>query len=216
MHEFGNEFLDAKLLEAVRNAVRERSWVMRDLMWPRQDEALGGAWGSFCSTVDRDDDVRMTGEIPPAAILEEVGSLVRRLPERLLHLPAGHEFWRARIHDDAEGRGCLSARGLGTVPPERAKQANRMSPAGIPLFYGAETSDTAVREVANGAAKFVSFASFTTSRSCVVDLTTLPDVGMFDPVRGRDRRGYRFLNRFAETLSQRVEPGDVHIDYVPT
>ena len=43
---------------------------------------------------------------------------------------------------------------LGPPPLEKANQANRMSPAGIPMFYGCDDEDTALRETASEVGDF--------------------------------------------------------------
>ena len=108
---------------------------------------------------------------------------------------------------------------LGTCPRDKAKQANRMSPAGIPMFYGANDALTAVREVGFlSANQYATWCAFETSQaSTVIDFTGLPPVpSMFDPEMGGIRRLLIFLHRFVKQLSDRIRPDFEQIDYVPT
>ena len=98
-------------------------------------------------------------------------------------------------------------------------KANRMSPAGIPMFYGAVDADTAITEVtcASDDTHVTWYQFELTSALRVVDLTRLPpEPSMFDPELGSMRRQIRFLNMFVQQLSDRVEPDHEQIDYVPT
>lgn len=228
-YEFCDVLTGDGLVEAVRDTMLERNWVERNWVWRRRDEVLTDAWDAFCELVKREpwdvahqeqhdrEDVRFTAEVSAEAILDEVGVLLSRLPGRVHRLAAGSMFWRARVHEESEMEKCRSVKELGTAPPKDAA-ANRMSPAGVPLFYGAQLADTAVRETTHGGSSgFVTYGRFETTRSCiVVDLMQLPAVSMFDPVLGGDWRYFRFLNQFTETLSRPVEQKVEHADYVPT
>ncbi len=217
------------LVEAVAGASHDRMWVRRNFAWPRRDEALSAGWQRFREAVmyetrfvfwlrpdpDAEEAVR-TGEVPATRILDEVGQLIEDLG--LMHeLPAGQTFWRAQAHDARSIP--LTAKRLGTAPPEKANQANRMSPAGIPMFYGAADSDTAVREVAvRNSQRRVSAGEFVLSRPCwVIDFTQLPPIpSMFDPEDGYRRRAISFMHAFVDDLSRPARKKSEQIDYVPT
>jgi len=220
-------FSSQELLDAVRAAVHDITWVESDFITRRRDEVLIEAWDRFCEAVKQetrfvvwllppDEDDLAPGEIPPAKILEHVAPLIERL-DLVRDLPAGQRVWRARTH-------CMrlieaTASALGTVPRESALKANRMSPAGIPMFYGATDADTAIEEVAFASTDtYVTWSQFElTADLRVVDLTRLPsEPSMFDPELGSMRRQIRFLNMFVEQLSDRVQPDHDQIDYVPT
>ena len=111
---------------------------------------------------------------------------------------------------------------LGPLPEDKATQANRMSPAGIPMFYGCDDEDTALREAASGSG-FFAVGEFETMRPAVLlDLTDIPKVpGLFEHVPDFQaidpRRTLRFLDHVAGEMSRRIERDDrVHIEYVPT
>ena len=159
----------------------------------------------------------MLGEIPPAKILDQVGALLEQL-ELVRELPAGYRLWRAHTHKEPAIDEHSSAR-LGTVTRELALKANRMSPAGIPMFYGSTDVDTAIREAAcSSDLPHATWAEFElTSGLPVVDLTRLPtEPSMFDPELGSIYRQIRFLNTFVRQLSDRAKPEHEQIDYVPT
>ncbi|GGQ70226.1 HEPN-associated N-terminal domain-containing protein [Couchioplanes azureus] len=217
------------LVEAVQTAMHDRTWVEKDFAWRRRDQVLNESWDQFCNAVkyrtryviwlqDDPDELEAdhTGEVPPARILDEIGRLIERL-NLIQPLPAGSRLWRAQTHSDPTID--HTAARLGTSPVKYAKQANRMNPAGIPMFYGAADSKTAIREVAfRTDDSHVTLGLFETSiDSVVVDFTCLrPVPSMFDPEWGGFRRQLLFLHRFVNQLSDRVRPEYEQIDYVPT
>jgi len=229
-YEHGDVLTGDGLTKAVSRSVVDTTWVEKNFAWRRRDEVLGDAWGQFCEMVKyqtryvlwlRDDvdldEAQRTGEVPPAMVLQEVGHLLERLGVCVRILPPGFGLWRARAH--TEGQILATASDLGTAPREHATQANRMSPAGISMFYGAIEQATAIREVAvRSKNKLATSGRFKTSRSCtVVDFTRLPETpSMFDPEWGSAWRYLRFLNSFTTALSEPARYTYEQIDYVPT
>jgi len=219
------------LLDAVRDAMHDRPWVEVNFAHPRRDEALFASWERFCEAVqyetryvfwlredEDEEEMRWTGEIPASRILDELGGLIETL-DLVRDLPAGYRLWRARVHSCPA---VSEASELGTAPREFATRANRMNPAGIPMFYGAQNIETAVREAAVHADeedRWVTVGAFETSRPCtVVDFTNLPEVpSMFDLERDRQRRPLLFLHKFVDQLSKPPRATEYEpIDYVPT
>jgi hypothetical protein len=230
VEEFGDVLVGEGLLDAVQEAMDNRIWVEAHFIQPRRDEALFAGWERFCEAVQyktryvfwrrhEDDEQGLgAGDIPASRMLDELGDLIDTL-DLLRELPAGHRLWRARPHELPAV--AWDASDLGTAPRERATQANRMSPAGIPMFYGAENPATAIQEVAvraDDTHRWVSAGAFETSQPCVVvDFTNLPSVpSMFDPERGRQRRPLLFLREFVAQLSKPARVTHEQIDYVPT
>ncbi len=220
-----------ELQETVREAARHDDvWVERDFIAPRQDEALLDGWERFSHQVmyrtrhvfwlappDKDEHYLGGGEIPAAAILETLGGLIPRAG-LVQQIPAGHRLWRARAHDDVVQH--WSASLLGTASPDQARQPNRMSPAGIPLFYGADSPATAIREVARHTpddTMLVTYAAFETTRPCtVIDFTRLGSIPtIFDTDRAHLRRALMFLHEFVTRISAEAD-GREHLEYVPT
>jgi RES domain len=133
--------------------------------------------------------------------------------------PAGERFWRGRACGAADAFD--SADALGTPPPEHALSSNRMSPAGIPAFYGADDLDTVIDEILTvaGPDPYWSAGEFATSRDCILlDLASMPEPpSIFDVKQRPLRRPLCFLAEFADDISKPLgELGREHIDYVPT
>ena len=138
----------------------------------------------------------------------------------LKELPVGSRLMRSRCEDDGECH--ETAEQIGPPPLGKANQANRMSPAGIPMFYGAGDEDTALMETASEPGHFA-IGEFETLRQAVLlDLTDIPDVpSLFEPVPDAaevlPRRALRFLHHVVGELSRRIKRGaGDHVEYVPT
>ena len=151
----------------------------------------------------------------PRGILDAAGQLMHQI----IHpIPAGTQITRVRIlnENNTQMRAC----DLGTNTPERTKFPNRMSPAGIPLFYGADTLTTAVKEVAqtaNGAHCYAGI--FETSRSSLmIDFTKPIKVpSIYDQKNSHKRASKRFLESFSSEMALPVnKDGEENIDYIPT
>ena len=224
--EFADVFVGRGLLAAVQEAMHHITWVENDWATRRRDVVLSEAWDRFCEAVKfktrfvfwmlTADHGRGAGELHPAKILDQVGELVDRL-SLVRVLPPGYRVWRAQSHNQPAID--HSASRLGTAPREEALTANRMSPAGIPMFYGSTDLDTAISEVAcHSPDRNVTWGQFElTADLPVVDFTRLSAVpSMFDPKLGSIHRQIEFFHRFVAQLSNRARPRHEQIDYVPT
>lgn len=220
------------LAERMKEILHERTWVERDFAVRRRDTVLRDAWDGFSEAVkyrtryvlwlveDPEDWRNEPGEVPPGRVLYSIGSILDELG-LIRELRATTAIWRAQTHRDPELESPVTAGRLGTAPRTHAKQANRMSPAGIPMFYGAEESATAIAEVTRHLAAgkdHVTVGAFTSTEPInVVDFTSLPkSISIFDPDLGHLSRQVEFLNEFVAEMSRPVAPDDEQIDYVPT
>ena len=132
-------------------------------------------------------------------------------------LESGTAIYRVRFSDELDNYG--TGADMGTVPRHEAKTANRMSPVGIPMFYGAFFPDVALSEVKRKEShKFKHVAMFSPSRSLfVADFTELPSL----PSIFSEDRSFRptvfFLKRFAEEISKPLKDDDLdHLEYLPS
>jgi hypothetical protein len=142
--------------------------------------------------------------------VEEVG-LVRELP-------AGAKLFRGRVGPSTKPY--RSSRSLGP-PPQRKAVASRMSPAGVPMFYGALDEHTSIAETVLGHLKkgeVLNLGAFETLENMyLLDLTKVPPVpSLFSPSRHL-RPTVGFLRAFLSDLSKPIKKDDrVHTEYVPT
>ena len=97
-----------------------------------------------------------------------------------------------------------------------------MSPAGIPMFYACDNPETALRETASCAGRFVLGYFETRRKSIILDLTNIPPVpSLFavipDSLEFIPRVVLGFLNHVADEISKPIQRDDrVHIEYTPT
>jgi len=133
-------------------------------------------------------------------------------------LEKGAIVFRARV--DNRDKYLSDASALG--PPEVAKNSNRMSPAGIVMFYGAFDARTAVEETfhpdeVGTANKVVTVAQWRCRRDLLIlDLTELPPMPSYfgDPEL---HHGIAFLHAFVQDFEKPVARDDMeHVEYVPT
>jgi HEPN/RES N-terminal domain 1/RES domain len=161
-------------------------------------------------------DERQEG-VSASRMLEAIGDVVDELG-LVKEMPAHMHFFRGRI--GSSGKPYRTARKLGP-PPERKAVANRMSPAGIAMFYGAADEYGAIAETVFGRlpkGKILNVGVFeTTENMHVLDLTNVPGIpSLFSPSRHL-RPILRFLRSFIIDLSKPIKKDDrVHTEYVPT
>ena len=138
----------------------------------------------------------------------------------LSELPVNTSLWRVRVHKESDNISKDSD--LAAPPIKCAIQPNRMSPAGISMFYGSEDYETAVAETLDrdrATDKLVTRGLFHPVRSLnILDLSDLPDIPSFFDIDAFDvRHVLVFLRDFAEEVSKAISrDGCEDIDYVPT
>ncbi len=215
--------------EEIVEAFGDKTWNQKDLFSLWEGDALRYGWEAFVKAVKyqrryvflrpkkrgRSDD-----EVPtPDKMLDRIGAVIKEV-ELVRTMDADTRWFRARVHGPAEKY--TSAAELGTVPRKAARSSNRMSPAGIPMFYGAGDQSTAIAETYTpnpGTPAVVTVAKFRTARDgWVVDLSALPRFpSLFDEGRRHLRAPISFLRSFVEDLAKPiVKDGREHIEYVPT
>ncbi|MFI2211321.1 RES family NAD+ phosphorylase [Streptomyces sp. NPDC020141] len=218
--------VDPKVARALLERVRPARWRLREV--PGPGDPAGAApvepWSVFRERVRRErrpvppwSGADRPGGASSTGVLDAVSAAVQRLG-LVRTLPPGHRVWRGRMRADTARPG-YSAASIGSTPPSRAT-ANRMSPAGVPMFYGSEDVATVVAEIsAHDPRPYVAAAAFRTTRPVpVVDLSNVPDEpSVFDPGRESLIRPVAFIRAFSEDLSQPVVlDGRERTAYVPT
>jgi hypothetical protein len=219
-----------ELREEAARSFSGTEWANRDYASLTEYEVLESGWQRFSDQVkhrtrflflqelepDVGDDYNA---IPPGRMLDALGRLFQEY--RLFRVfPLGTEFVRTRVIQPGERPS--TAAELGTAPREVATQSNRMSPAGIPMFYAAIDENTAVLETYEpnrSASSELAIARFRSARALnVLDLTCLPDIpSQFDEENRNKRFAIMFLRAFEHDLTQPVARDDrVHVEYVPT
>lgn len=111
-------------------------------------------------------------------------------------------------------------RHLGAPPPKLAR-AGRLSPAGIPLFYGALDEPTALAELRMAVGESAIAGAFLLTRPLrVLDLAALERVfkrlSYFQPDFRSEVSRLAFLRTFGSIISRAVGPTDAELEYIPT
>jgi hypothetical protein len=214
------------LIADVVRALPEQAWAQRDFYRLRPDERMRYGWEEFAETVkhhrryffsDQGIDTEDPDYMAPGALLGAIGDalrdggLVRPLPDE--------PIYRVRTHGSQEHP--QTAAELGAPAAALIDRSSRMSPAGVPLFYGALDQATATAEAreANPGAEAWTMGTFRARRPArIVDLSTPPEVpSLYDPARRDLRPGLIFLRHFVGEISKPfVRDNRIHIEYVPT
>jgi hypothetical protein len=160
-------------------------------------------------------------ETQPSEMLKVIGEAIH-FTSLTKTLSPGTKLWRVRVHKPKES--LKRASEISAPPLAKAIYPNRMSPSGVPMFYGADDFDTATLETIdpNGMrGKRVTGASF---RNIIplnmLDLTAIPapsDVGFFCDWTREVREAIKFLRAFTVDISKPVAKDESqHTEYVPT
>jgi hypothetical protein len=214
------------VLEAIFDVITEDEW-NEDPGSLRPNVALRYAWDDFREKVKHEarfvflsipeESSPDPDEFTTSEILEKLINIIQSR-EVIKDVPAGRVFYRGRMIDDP-AVGSYDASTLGSPPPMRAS-ANRMSPAGISMFYGCDDVPTVVAEIGSHTAKrFAVLGEFETTRPLqMANLAALPPIpSVFDPEQRKYYYELVFLHGFAHDLSASVAlDGREHIEYVPT
>ncbi|ARF17482.1 HEPN-associated N-terminal domain-containing protein [Sporosarcina ureae] len=215
------------LFEDIRSALMDTMWCKVDPYGSTEDEELFYTWNDFSEQVKHsirylflNSSYRLDDEkkrAVPHEILDIIASFVEEL--NLLKKVSSSKFFRARI--SSEGELFHRAKEIGTPAKEYAKSSNRMSPAGIPMFYGADSKETALLEVEYRPGKNVvaSIGEFVNNEKLILlDLTSLPSLpSIFDEDERKKRSVVKFFYNFLNDFTKPVaKDGREHVDYVPT
>lgn len=202
------------LLDDIFRSIDIPQWCRQDPYGPKPGEELILDWSRFADQIKHhvryvfyrtrareygDRDVLERHQ--PYEILNKLGEIVNELG-LIQTLPANTPFVRARVSQKKIPKG---VKHLGPPPKEKALYSNRMSPAGIPMFYGSVDEKTAIAETydrKDKSHKWVTVATFqTTQQFKVLDLTQLPSFpSLFDAEKRHFRAPLIFLRSFLTTV----------------
>lgn len=219
-----------KVMAEIRDCLEDKTYASRWWIELEPDQAYSSAWSEFREQIlhrtrfvfwaarDGGEQHPGNGEVSVANVLQAIGRLLERF-ELIKTLPAGTLIYRARGHSRQEDSLGWAAADLGTNLPANTTSSSRMSPPGIPLFYGADDLDTALAEVGRADSReFFTAGQFaTTQPMTIVDLTNVPEVpSIFDPRLGGSRGELTFLNDLVTQLREPIDTARSNVDYVPT
>jgi hypothetical protein len=220
------------VVEALVDAIDDNGWVARDFYVGTEEDRLVDGWDRFTELIKHHsrffflrpepDDHDFGADIKPHAMLDTIADvIVRKLGDYGLVSSITTDQRVVRVRLDAE-REHTTASALGSPPAEFARRSNRMSPAGVPMFYGAFNIQTALAETFDpdiSEDPIVSAGTFKPVRDLrILDLANLPEIpSIYDEDRNYLVHALRFLHAFAHDISKPIErDGREHVEYVPT
>lgn len=206
---------------ALVDAVGWETWCEYDWLSLDLDQELLLNWERFCKIVKHQRRFFFHNIADP-------DDREQRSPAELLHFVADFAYQQGMVRTISRGtpvyrarplgnrRFELTAAELGPPPAQRAVQANRMNPAGIPMMYVAEKRKTALAEIPPGRVAVGKFELIRDIR--LVDLACLPPIpGVFSNASRQTRLGCKFLHMFRDAIVKPVARDKrVHIDYLPS
>jgi hypothetical protein len=215
----------AEVMDAIRDSIDEDIWVERDMFSLSGVHKYVASWDRFCAAVkhrtryffDREHEDDSHDTIPVPEMLDALREMLED-SGLLLELPANLVIYRVRSHKNTEQ--CTTCEALGP-PPEDKAPTNRMSPAGISVFYGAFEMATARVEAGYSmpdAGHTLTGAAWHCTRPLrVLDLSKLPPAPSIFAASREERGALLFLHEFIRSITAPVvHDGREHIDYVPT
>lgn len=219
------------LLADIQAVMIPDTWVQRNWQWPSDEERLSYSWDAFKALVKHRTRflfIRWPSRYPhdpdemsPLEFFDTLVNLLHSLPEVTVDVDVDTPLYRGRMYLAEPDLAKCGAKELGPAPIDRAG-ANRMSPAGISMFYGATDIDTAVAEIgAHSSHPWAVVGEFKPARALrVIDLShlpALPSIFDFNETTRANYDGIAFLHQFVKDLTLPIIlDGREHIEYVPT
>ena len=220
---------DSDVTDAIIDVVGSNGWVEREYYVGDESQRLEWGWDAFKDVVKHQtryvflapEESDGSAEVPPSRMLAAIGeTVIDDLADLNLitEITVDTDLFRIRIGPNLYQTGAE----LGTPPAQFANQSNRMSPAGIPMYYGAFDIDTARAEAfdpEHHTGQILSIGTFRPTRNLrVLDLAYLPGIpSVFEEGSHYRIHPLRFLHAFANDIVQPIaRDGREHIEYVPT
>lgn len=195
------------------------TWCLRDPYGDREHEYLYYSWQHFKEIVKHQTRFYFSSSKDAHEILNHVGRRVDKL-NLFRVLEKGSALYRGRQHLNSEK--ITEAKQMASPPKALAIHSNRMSPAGISMFYCSFDENISRLETIDPVDKIrtrITTAKFKNQEDLyLLDLTNIPALpSIFDPDRREDFSSIIFLNQFVSDLSKEIKrDGKEHIEYIPT
>ncbi|MBB5645914.1 HEPN-associated N-terminal domain-containing protein [Pedobacter cryoconitis] len=227
-YEIGLETDNDNLWKDILLVFGNQEWCEKDPYADRENVELEYNWNQFKQVVKHKSRYVFLGsnqfkesmnQLPVDEILDDIGRRVDNLNLFKL-LPIGTLLYRCRQHKSSEI--LTQAKQLAAPPYHLANTSNRMSPAGISMFYCAFDVPTCHAETIDATdivKDQVTTGVFQNKEKLfLLDLTKLPALpSIFDPAKRNNYFSIMFLEKFVQDLSKPIEKdGSEHIEYVPT
>lgn len=222
MDDLGLVTEDDDLNKDIEEVFTTQEWIERDILHEDYRRALFDKWKQFADAVthSRRFTFLATPEFLPLVkgdklieskdILTSLKELI--VAQKLVRtIKEGKILYRARrVKDKDKSYGFPDI----TAAPHNAASANRMSPAGISLFYASYSRETAIDECLGDKTDALLIGEFETKKDLVVlDLTKIPGPSFW--MDGWQEN--QFLHSFNREITKRLDPKDTNLlQYIPT
>lgn len=217
---------NSELDEDIYGCFPDGPWCIIDPFNSTEGEELKYSWDYFCKLVKHSH--RYTFFMEPeftepfersenglGDILLELSRCV--IDSKLIkELPIGTIVYRGQVHSHTE---VITSFERLVSPPDELASQNRMSPAGISMFYGGFDLDTVKAEIYteedNIKGKIITTGEFSTIQPLLmVDFTEIPNASVFS---NYNLHRLEFLRSFSKSIAQPyTRDNKVNIEYVPT
>lgn len=218
------------VLDEIQSVMVDDAWVRRGWQWPSEGDRLRFSWDAFKDLVKHQSrflfmnrprhGTDQPDELSPVEFFEELADLLAKEPGVRSVIGPSTPLYRARTFESAQELSTLPVTEVFPPSPTLCRSSNRMSPAGIPMFYGASDPDTALVEVsAHNTRQHAVVGEFRPTRDILmIDMTALPELpSIFEEDVAQRYDTVLFLRRFAEDIVLPIKlDGREHIEYVPT
>ena len=197
-----------------------QEWIRHNPMSFTEGQWVSYYWKSFCDTIKSRrrftiDEYEFESDyygdtLSYKDVISRIFSAIKDA-QMCITLHQGTRLYRSRTFDHKPQT--LNFNDLTSAPYEYAKQ-NRMSPAGISMFYSSLQAKTNIAELGPTDGVIVT-GRFTLKKDVrILDLTSLPSQSYW----GKGDIGeMQFLRDFSKEVSRPIDQDDrIHIEYLPT
>lgn len=206
-------------------------WVHEHALRDSPRTTMMSLWGKFSDTVKHEKRfffsrpskvnakrIIIDGAEKPGDILTAISHVSKQIG--IIHtVKKGSLVYRARKYFSRENL-VVNLHNFGVPSKEISmKFANRMSPAGIPIFYGSDSTKTAFEEVSHSKGDTATAVKFSLNRDLqLFDLTQIPlPPSLFQESDWHLRESIFFLNQFRNELMKPIgRDGHEHVEYIPS
>jgi hypothetical protein len=218
--EISLEIESLELMNDIINSLSNISWCNIDPYLQPEHQKLSYSWKEFCRIVKHKNRYSFFPIKSISKILDDIAHGVNSL-ELIKKIDINTKIYRCRQHRSDEFSITFSE--LTSPPIKYCYFSNRMSPAGVSMFYGAFDYDTSKIEVIDktqlSEKQFLTMGEFRVKEELsIIDFSTLPKVpSIFSSVKRDEYYKILFFHMFVSDLSKNIERDNkIHIEYVPT
>lgn len=197
-----------------------QEWIRHNPMSFTEGQWVSYYWKSFCDTIKSRrrftiDEYELESDyygdtLSYKDVISRIFSAIKDA-QMCITLPQGARLYRSRDFDEMKEN--INFDDLTSAPSKRAKQ-NRMSPAGISMFYSSLQAKTNHAEL-GVTDRIIVTGRFTLKKDVrILDLTSLPALSYWSKGNIGEME---FLHDFSREVSRPIERDDtIHIEYLPT